>query len=196
MSIFGGISGALNIATKALSFANPAMLGAQLFMGASSNIGDQLLQKVGDMLGLPQHMIDAAQAMFHQSFGDVQGAAQNWKEAYQGIREGMSATDNAAVDRQTNEGTDQLANQAISTLGDETSTEGKGSWLMALAKALGKILDAKAAKVEQLGNNLDKTDASKTAEFQAASQEFNLMMSTATNVLKTIGQGLSTMAKQ
>jgi hypothetical protein len=120
---------------------------------------------------------------------------------------------------------DQLATDGAVQMGgakgkSKTASAG-GSWYEILAEALGKALDAQAAKVEELGNKVNKLndtikadpnsgtkDASKASkdaetdkpsvmtELQAASQKLSFMMSAANDVLKTIGQALGEMARK
>ncbi len=68
------------------------------------------------------------------------------------------------------------------------SGKGKTGWLLALAKAFGKVADAAAAELKQKGENIDKENPSSMLEYQALTQEFNLMMQTFTNAIKTIGE--------
>jgi hypothetical protein len=51
-------------------------------------VGDQVLQQLGQQLGLPQGAIDLAQAAFHGAAGDPGGAIQNLGEASAGPRPG------------------------------------------------------------------------------------------------------------
>ncbi len=201
MGLFSGISDALNIATKLVSFTNPAMLGAQLFMGAASNLGDQLIQKLGDSFGLPQSMIDAAQGAFHQSFGDVDGAMQNFGEAFEGLMSGLSATDQAAVNQTMEQGIGGIADFVTNQIrqegaNSEEAGEGKGSWLVAMARVLGKACQDKADALVAKAENLDNSNTKQVAEFQAMSQEFSMMMNATTSAIKAIGEGLASTARK
>jgi flagellar hook-basal body complex protein FliE len=79
---------------------------------------------------------------------------------------------------------------------------GKGgtSWFEALAKALGKALDAQAAEVQKLSDAVQGQSAednpSGFTDLQAASQRMSFMMSAADQVLKTLGEGLATLARK
>lgn len=80
---------------------------------------------------------------------------------------------------------------------------GAGSWYEALAKALGQALDKQAAKIEELsdkvqgmGDSQESDKASVMTDLQAASQKMSFMMNAASDVLKTIGQALGTMASK
>lgn len=97
--------------------------------------------------------------------------------------------------------------------------ESAGSWLEAIAKAMGEAAGNKAAKMVELSSQLKdisarshegmddkaKTDAqaqdakdmaSVNAQFQAASQEFNMLQSAFSNAIKSIGEGMATMARK
>jgi len=80
---------------------------------------------------------------------------------------------------------------------------GKGggtSWFEALAKALGKALDAQAAEVQKLSDAVQGQNAqdnpSGFTDLQAASQRMSFMMSSADQVLKTLGEGLNSLARK
>lgn len=73
--------------------------------------------------------------------------------------------------------------------GKGRAAAGKG-WLYAMAAAMGKLADAKAAKLEESINNLpDDAKPSEMLQIQADTQEFSLMMNTFTNAIKTLGEG-------
>ena len=79
---------------------------------------------------------------------------------------------------------------------------GKGgtSWFEALAKALGKALDAQAAEVSKLSEAVQGQNATDNpsgfTDLQAASQRMSFMMSAADQVLKTLGEGLGALARK
>ncbi|NRF67242.1 hypothetical protein HLB44_09630 [Aquincola sp. S2] len=78
--------------------------------------------------------------------------------------------------------------------------KGGGSWFEALAKALGKALDEQAGEVSKLSDAIQGQDAkdnpSGFTDLQAASQRMSFMMSAADQVLKTLGEGLATLARK
>lgn len=78
--------------------------------------------------------------------------------------------------------------------------KGGNSWFEALAKALGKALDAQAAEVQKLSDAVQGQNAqdnpSGFTDLQAASQRMSFMMSAADQVLKTLGEGLGSLARK
>lgn len=91
--------------------------------------------------------------------------------------------------------------------GSSKGGKGKGadSWLIALAKAMGQIAGKHADKLNELSQKMDKAGGggqasqefmSAQSEFQAESQLFGMLQSSFTNVLKTLGEGLTQMARK
>lgn len=81
-----------------------------------------------------------------------------------------------------------LANQEVQNKTEEAKGVSKNGWLMALATLCGKLADKKADQmtkaIEGLPADAKPSDMLKT---QALVSEFQLMMNTFTNVVKTIG---------
>jgi hypothetical protein len=87
-----------------------------------------------------------------------------------------------------------------------------GSWLEAIAIAMGEAAGNKAAKMVELSNKLKELSSaggdeqaqqqaakemnSVNAQFQAASQEFNMLQSAFSNAIKAIGEGMAQMARK
>lgn len=215
MSFFPSMNPASFVSTIALTAATggAGLLVSQIVTQIASKIGQQMLQQFGQQLGLPQSVIDAAQGAMCSAMGDVGGAMQNYQEAssgfvedyFQGASPQQSGDIQRGVDEIEKSMQDWFAQSVANSGRDEEGnarggsagrSSGGGSWLMALAKALGNQLNAAQAKLERTmdGTNWEKSD--QVAEFQAMSQEFALFMNTATNVLKTVGESLSTMARK
>jgi hypothetical protein len=167
-----------------------------------SSFGQNLIQKIGDMLNIPQPLIDAAQAQFAMASGDPLGGLTNIQEAAQGFVEaaGGSLTEGAEFGRDI---LDNLMKMASDIAGGEDAKEAKsggkgGSWLMAMARALGKKADQLADQMQNFADKMakDKSDPSASLEFSAKSQEFGLFMNAASNALKTAGESLTTSARK
>jgi hypothetical protein len=190
-----------------------SLIVSQLAKQLVSSIAQQVIQDIGQKLGLPQPMIDLAQGAAATQFGDAAGATQNYQEALQGIQDlfpGASPSDvgalQGAADDTYSSATD-LALNMIRNLQDgqgqdaEGNAKGSGkasggSWLLAIAKGLGKMLSEQAKQLEDKMNSTDWKDPGESAEFQAQSQEFGIAMNSATNAIKSIGEALSTMARK
>ncbi len=195
-----------------------SLIVSQILQQVVSKLVQEVIQTVGQELGLPQSVIDIAQGAASGAMGDTAGAAQNYQEAalgaselaeYYGGQLGASPFEQAqlgnTVDdqkqqildsiRQNNPfGADEEGNVGGAARGSAAS--GKGSWLMALASALGKQLDNAQQQFEAKMDSTDWEDAKASMEMQASAQEFSLFMSTCTNVIKTIGEALNQMAKK
>jgi len=193
---------------NAISPANivPTVLSGGIAKAASfnlvSSLGQGLIQKLGDFLNVPQPIIDAAQGAFAAATGDPIGAATNAFEAGQGFAEaiGKGVAEAADVGRQVEE---SLAKLAADIAGGPEAREAKaggkgGSWLMAMAKALGAKADQLADQMSELADNMAAEDSkpSDSALFSAKSQEFGLFMNATNNAIKTAGESLTTMARK
>ena len=96
--------------------------------------------------------------------------------------------------------------------GKSTSKNGATSWLEAIAIAMGEAAGNKAAKLVELSNKLtelstaggdeeEQQAAAKemnavNAQFQATSQEFNMLQNAFSNAIKAIGEGMAAMARK
>jgi hypothetical protein len=157
-------------------------------------IGNIVKNVVQDLCHPPQHGCDeAAQKNFG---GDVK----------------------SLVDELTKSIFDAAKNIMEQDKGDGKCKSGKGgkkaagSWLEAIAQAMGEAAGNKAAKMVELSNKLQEIsgaggdqqaqqDAAKemnvvNAQFQAASQEFNMLQSAFSNAIKGIGEGMAQMARK
>lgn len=193
-----GFNPASLLATAALGPAGGivAQLASQVF----SQLGQQFLQNLGQQMGLPQTAIEMAQGSFASSSGDIQGTASNLNEAIDslGRETGASPADigdaQRAVDKIMQQG---AIDAAQSDEAKEAKAGGKGgSWLLAIARALGAKADRLADKMEMQAENLDEGKPSDSAEFQATSQQFSMLMGALTTSIKTIGEALSQTARK
>lgn len=89
--------------------------------------------------------------------------------------------------------------------GSDKDSDGLGeSWLVAIAKAMGKMLGQQAQHLVDLTNQMSqhtgKDDAQVfqqlNAEFSAQSQMFGILSNSFSNSIKTIGDGLTTLARK
>lgn len=197
--IMGAVFNPINIAQVMMGPAGWASL-AMRTVGAQ--IGMNIVQQLGQRLGLPQPMIDMAQAAFAQNMGMPGLARQNMQEAVQGLANDFSFSPRQSADME------RVANDAlnrfVSTLSEgedlraarSGGRQAAGGWLMALASVMGEKLNAKAAQVQRLAGQITDKTPDKTAKFGAASQEFGIMMNATNNAIKSLGEGLATMARK
>jgi hypothetical protein len=75
-------------------------------------------------------------------------------------------------------------------------TGGSSGWLSALAAVLGKLLDQKAAQLQNEANNVSGANASQVTQLQADTQLFTMMMNAFTNIIQSIGQGFGKMVNK
>lgn len=176
-------------------------IASQLVSQLASSVGQQILQSLGDKLGLPQSTIDMAQGAFAGSIGDFSGAQLNLSEAVQQMGDfyGASPAEVGGVENQLNDAIDSLTTDlAQSQEAKEARASGGKSWLMALAESLGKIADKLADEMQQMGDELGGggNNPSQNVEFAAKSQEFSQFFSSANTVIKTIGEALASGARK
>ena len=131
------------------------------------------------------------------------------------------------LDKFTANLTQQIVDSVNNSMQEQTggAKKGGGSWMQAIAKAMGEVMGKKAARMVELsdkiatlaeppkpadGTAVTKTNeqvqnekmeaASKTqtlnTEFQATGQEFNLLQTTFSTAIKTIGEGMASIARK
>lgn len=196
----GGFNPVSLLATAA--FGPAGGLIAQLATQVVSQIGQQLIQNLGNQLNLPQSQIDLAQSSFAASNGDFQGSALNLNEAVSafGGELGQSPADIGAAQGDVEQTIRDMATSLSETqeFKDAKSGGKGGSWLMAMARALGEKADKIADDMQQMAENMksENSKPSDSLEFGAKSQEFSLFMNAATNAIKTAGESLTTASRK
>ena len=89
---------------------------------------------------------------------------------------------------------------------------GSESWMVAIAKAMGKMMGDRASKLVSLSNEMTKTTANAgdtngqmaaaskmqelNAQFQGVNQEFTLLQNTFSTAIKSIGEAMSAVARK
>ena len=216
------------------SIINPATL-MQLAMGPAGwaslaiktigmAIAQQVIQQIGQKLGLPQGIIDMAQQTFSAASGNPGGGVKSIGEAVAGFaaQAGMSALEQGRMERTANQSADRLVEGFMSGRGKgqtEAEEETGGSWLVAMARALGKVMDAKAQQIKDksdsisklAGNDITKDKdgsmsaastknqnklSSETTLLQAYTQEMSMISNAAVNSIKTVGEAQTTIARK
>lgn len=216
------LQGALGIATGGAS-----LLVTTALKGLMMSIGDQLLQNIGQKLGLPQPVIDLAQATFHGAAGNPGGAIQNIEEASAGLASaaGLDSFGAGEIQRQSFDIVEQLQQNLQEKLENGTDEDGNSrgsaktraaagasgeSFLVRLALALGKAIDAKMDEQLKIAGEID--DAKNAAEggdkdadsqitqqgakLTALGQEITILSNALNTALKSIGESVSTLARK
>jgi len=207
--IFSG--GGLNIGSLFSTVALAALTGGTslafqaVFQQIISSVASQVIQQVGQQLGLPQGVIDVAQGVFQAASGNPGGAAMSLTDAVQNAGDtfDLSPQQQGDLQRTAEEVAQSWTSSFIEQARDAEGGSSKGdSFLVALAKALGKVMDGKMgqmkAKTDQLGG-LDSKDSKYgqlTAEIQALGQEMNMVSQALNNSIKSIGEAGSTLARK
>jgi Type III secretion needle MxiH, YscF, SsaG, EprI, PscF, EscF len=195
MSIISGILGGGNILGSLLSIASMAFPALQLASSLFNMLGkavegaikgamDQLMKESG----LPKFLGEAIKELASQMLGG------NKKSTEAGSDKAMESQYGDVMKAFTEGLTKQLvedtkdARESESGSGSKGSNSTGGGWLVALAKAFGKIADKAAKELKTAGEGLTSENPSQMIEYQAKAQEFSQMMNTFTNAIKTIGE--------
>ncbi len=214
----GGILGAvLNIASMvfpALQIATSlANMVTQAVGNALKGAVDQLMKE-----GLPKFLGDAIKQM---ADAVTQGQKKDSDASADSAAQNTFGQD---TDKLTQDLTQAIVEGAKRIMaqdkgdGKSSGAKGKGgaksasSWLEAIAIAMGEAAGNKAAKMVELSNKLkelssaggsqqDQQAAAKemnavNAQFQAVSQEFNMLQNAFATAIKALGEGLATMARK
>ncbi|WP_184717839.1 hypothetical protein [Caulobacter sp.] len=217
------LQGALGVATGGAS-----LLVTTALKGLMMSIGDQLLQNIGQKLGLPQPVIDLAQATFHAAAGNPGGAVQNIGEASQGLASaaGLDQFGAGEIESKAFNVLDMLQNNVQEKLENGSDEDGNvrgnaktraaggaaggESFLVRLALALGKAIDAKMDEQLKIAGEIDEAknaakDGDKGADSQitqqgakltALGQEITILSNALNTALKSIGESVSTLARK
>lgn len=199
--IAGGVVGGM--------FGGPigAQIGSMIGGMAGDMIGDAM-QDAGDRSNLPQQQIDDAKNALMEALNqyiDTKLLAGGFNE----MKQNLSPFDNAAVQKEMDNTVSQMADviqgyldqHAKDNVEGEGDKEGK-SWLEVLAASMGKMLGERAQKMmdasEKMKNAGDDQQAffDANSDFQAQGQMFSMLNNAASNILKTIGQAINTMASK
>lgn len=220
--MFGGIGKVFSNPMNLLAIAtmNPAIIAATLGRQLVSQMGQHIIQNLGQQLGLPQPVIDMAQASFAGAMGDKSGMVSNLREASQGIQQTMNdlfqATDASPRDRGELQRVVQDLLDSVTKEGREGAENaeakrkgGAESFFVAFAKALGKTMDTKMENMMDIAKQIDmetqKANGSKgkkqavvgelSAELQGLSQELKLVSEALSTSVKAMGDAASKTAR-
>lgn len=212
MGLLGGIMrSVVNPMSIAQLAMGPAGWASLAMRSIASSIGQQVLQTIGQQLGLPQSVISLAQNGFAAATG-TQGGATNFKDAIADLAQdyGLSALEQGSLNRSADEAYRNLLSSIVESDEFKAARSGaKGgaageSIFMKIARILGEAADEKlkdmSSLADQIGNTKDGTKTNEitslTGKMQARGQEFGILSNAMTNVLKSIGEGVSTIARK
>ena len=194
MSFLGGIlKSVINPATLMQLAMGPAGWASLIAKAVVTAVAQQVIQKLGQQLGLPQSIINMAQTAFSAASG-TRGSANPIADF--AAQAGMSAVQEGDLQRTVG---DIVSNMATSLSQSKEFKEAKASggksWLMAIAESLGKQADKLATEMQQmsdkLGTGSKESQASDNLKFGAKSQEFGQFFNSANTVIKTLGEALN-----
>lgn len=224
MSFLGGIvKSVINPVSLAQLAMGPAGWASLAMRTIGSAIGQQLIQQLGQKLGLPQSMISLAQNTFASATGtqglptSIAGAVSQLAEQFN-----LSPAQQGQLERTANQSFDNI-NRIIENNLRKTAEGGDeegGSILMRIARLLGQLMDDKMTKLGEkaealgaVGSQAGNTYTSGTnkggftaqgqgqfgklsAEVQALSQELNYLSQAVSSTIKGIGEAASTVARK
>lgn len=176
--------------------------------GAMNLGGDLLKSGLGSLIDnspLPDFLKDIAK----DTVGSVIGGFQKEVscECQEAVNEGLGSDIEAEVDSimdMVMQNMEEENGEASSGSGERASGSG-GNWLMVLAKALGKAAGTHLDTMLEKGQEMGDMESSKgkegefaevQAEFQAASQMFKMFQESISTMLKSLGEGMSSVARK
>lgn len=207
MGLLGGI---LKSVVNPMSLVQLAMGPAGWASLAMRTIGSQIamnvIQKLGEELGVPKGVIDLAQAAFASATGQPGLARQEMREAINNfVRDNnLSPLDAGRLQRAVEKDMDtafeklmEAAKEGKRRADRGNSKGGKGSWLREVAALMSAALDSKINEMKNIAGKLDKTKTTSLQnDHQVATQEFSFLMQATANMIKTVGEGLGAMARK
>lgn len=195
-SVFGGgnIFGAL-LSIASIAFPPLALAGglSNLLTTAIGEAVKMAATTLAQEFGMPKFLT----GLIGQAVDSVVG--QLTKQSDPAVDSHLKEAAGGALDDIKNNFAKSIVDNAVENM-KSTKKRGSGSWLEALAEALGKSLDAQADHIKELSSQITDDNAkdkpSTMTELQTASQRLNFMMSAADQTIKTIGEALSTMSRK
>ncbi len=194
--------------------------GASKIQGSVNNIAaaevGAMVNSVIDSLAMPDFMKDAAKMQVENILKEFTGSSPAGLD--KGVKE--------VIDKGTSESGGQAANDSKSpsaspmdimgqSMLDEMkeatggsskagSEGGGGNWLAILARSLGKTAGEHLKKMVELGEKMGELDSKEDpeafaqvqSEFQAESQIFKMFQEAIGTMVKSIGEGMSTVARK
>lgn len=179
---------------------------------ASQMISDLVMKMIDDM-GMPDFMADQAREAVGAVIGQFSGETPAGLDDK--VRELLGQQSSPAGNAATTSGSEVqsevggiMKQAAMNEL--ESASEGSGgegsnkNWLVVLARALGSAAGKHLKSMIELGEKMGAIDSTEDpekfaqtqSEFQAASQIFKMFQEVIGTLIKSIGEGLSTVARK
>jgi hypothetical protein len=221
-NIFGG-GNILGLLTSVASmFFPPLAIATSLSNLLTQALGQAMTQAINTLVqqsGMPKFLGDMIKNMVGEVLGNLMKPSSPDVDQAVGGNQGVQDWMGKFVEDISN----QIVESARKFMEANSAKEGKGkkasagSWLEAIAMAMGEIAGDKAAKMVELsqkmadlnadGKGISKDDTKAQQEnarafsetqskFQAASQEFSILQNTFANAIKSIGEGLTAMGRK
>jgi hypothetical protein len=231
MGIMSILKSAINPMSLMQLAMGPAGWASLALKTIGSAIAQQVIQQIGQKLGLPPAIINMAQTAFASASGQPGLGQQSVGGAVRSFTQQMNLrpSDAGRIERELNRFADKAVDnmsKAIDSYFEKMAKKPKGaggdddevggSWLVAYAKAMGKVLDKKAFDIQtqsdkvvaatkkQEGVKTDSEEYKKAQSemmgantlLQALSQEMNILSNAATTAIKTVGEAQTTIARK
>jgi hypothetical protein len=215
MSLFSGIARSLINPMSLMQLAmGPAGWASLAMKTIGSQIAMNLIQRLGQQMGLPQPMIDLAQASFASASGQPGLARQNIGEAVRGFTQQLDLrpSESAQLERELS-GTADRSMDNLTRIANSFSNQGErvddgtsvgsgrgkgkksgGSWLVAFAEAMGRALDAKAKQIQDKSDSISSMAGSDVDRSSNAGKKHQEKLSSETQLLQAFTQEMSMMA--
>ncbi len=164
----GGGSGILSLALEgamAAATGGSSLLMTTALKGVMLSIGDQVLQQLGQQMGLPPAVTSMASSLMHAEAGDFGGSAQSLESAYGELGQASGASDyqTGQLQQQGFDGADWLLQQLMDKLQNGDFVENGGQKGKAQAAAAGGGAAGGAAGADSAGGGVDSVPGSTTA---------------------------------
>jgi hypothetical protein len=220
-SVFGG-GGILGAALNMASIAFPPLgIATSLANMVTQGVGqavNQAVQQLTQQSGMPKFLGGLIGDIVKEALKDL--SPQSQPQCDQAAQDNFGGDVRSLMDDLTKsifEGAQSIMDNCKGEKGGKAAGKGgakasAGSWLEAIALAMGEAAGNKAAKMVELSNKLKELSSAGgdekaqqqsakemnavNAQFQAASQEFNMLQSAFSNAIKSIGEGMAQMARK
>ena len=209
--IGGGNSSGISKVLEGFSPANIINATANLVNAINGKGAKQAVDTLAKEDGLPKYLQQEIKKVIDEVFkkfekpteGDLQDKLNNATKDDQ--QKSINDFAKQIIDSVRKQLTEKLSEGAEGSRGK--GKKSAGSWLQAIAKAMGEAMGDRASKMVELSNKMGeaaKKEGEKgakemqgiSAQFQAVSQEFNLLSNTFSTAIKSLGEGVTTMARK